>query len=102
PYLEPLAHVRPVELSDGRDASQRGQLMTAVRLGTAWLGGGEDASGGAALRDAAVVEVRAAIERVRGLLGTASFVERAPREVVARERARLAELEARLRRLEGG
>jgi valyl-tRNA synthetase len=75
--------------------------MTAVRLGTARLGEGGEASGGAARRAAAIREVRAGIDRLRGLLGTASFVERAPGDVVARERARLADLEAQLRRLEG-
>jgi valyl-tRNA synthetase len=102
-YLEALARVRPVELGHDPEATERGQLMTAVRLGTAWLGeGGEESSGGAARREAVVREVRAAIERLRGLLDTATFVERAPDEVVTRERARLAELEAQLRRLEGG
>jgi valyl-tRNA synthetase len=102
-YLERLARVRPIEVSRGRDATKRGQLMTAVRLGTAWLGeDGGEAGRGSARRQAEVREVRAGIERLRGLLDTASFVERAPEEVVARERARLAELEALLRRLEGG
>ena len=102
-YLEPLARVRPIELEGDGDPTERGRLMTAVRLGTAWIGeGAEDSGAEVARRDSALREVRAGIERLRGLLDNAGFVERAPAEVVARERARLAELEAQLRRLEGG
>jgi valyl-tRNA synthetase len=103
PYIEPLARVRPVELTDDGVTIEPGRLMTAIRLGTAWLGeSGEESSAAAARREAAIREVQAGIERLRTLVGTASFVERAPEEVVARERARLAELEAQLQRLEGG
>jgi valyl-tRNA synthetase len=102
-YLEPLARVRPIQLVGDGDATERGRLLTAVRLGTAWIGdGAEESSADGARREAALQEVRAGIERLRGLLDNPSFVERAPPEVVARERAHLAELEAQLRRLEGG
>ena len=103
PYLGPLARVRPIELRGSTEATERGPLMTAVRLGTAWLGErGAQSGDGTARREAAIREVRAAIERLRSLLGNPSFVERAPEAVVARERDRLAKLEAQLRRLEGG
>jgi valyl-tRNA synthetase len=104
-YVESLARVRPIELAQDGDAAEvePGRLMTAIRLGTAWVGeSGEEPSAAAARREAASREARAGIERLRTLLGTASFVERAPAEVVDRERARLSELEAQLQRLEGG
>ena len=46
-------------------------------------------------------ELGAAIERLRALLANADFVDRAPAEVVDRERARLADLEAQLSQLAG-
>jgi valyl-tRNA synthetase len=104
-YVESLARVRPIVLASDGDAggSEPGSPMTASRLGTAWLGEtGEGPNVGAARREAAIRDARAGIERLRALLATASFVERAPAEVVERERARLSDLEAQLQRLEGG
>ncbi|HYM52844.1 MAG TPA: class I tRNA ligase family protein, partial [Candidatus Dormibacteraeota bacterium] len=98
PYISALARVRPIDLRDSADVGEQGSLVTAVRLGTAWLeapapSGGTDARGEARAR------LLARIERLRGLLANAGFVERAPAAVVARERERLAELEEQLRRL---
>ena len=45
--------------------------------------------------------VRGQAERVRALLANASFTSRAPEAVVARERERLAQIEAQLAQLEG-
>ncbi len=105
-YLEPMARVRPVQFAT---SDQRPALVAATPLGAAWLGveAAEVAAGVAAgvehdsseRRARRVVELRAAIDRLRTLLGNASFVERAPVTVVGKERARLAELEAQLRQL---
>jgi valyl-tRNA synthetase len=45
--------------------------------------------------------LEAGIERLEKLLANGSFADRAPVEVVARERARLVELTAQLRQLRG-
>jgi valyl-tRNA synthetase len=104
PYLEVLAHVRPIELRAPGAPIEAGRPMTAGRFGAAWLGeGAPEADDEAASRkEAAIRELRSGIERLRELLGNASFVERAPAPVVERERSRLAELETRLQRLEAG
>ncbi len=47
-----------------------------------------------------IAETKAALERSRGLLDRPGFADRAPRDVVAKERARLAEREERLGLLE--
>jgi valyl-tRNA synthetase len=103
PYLETLARVRPIELREPGDAAAEGALVTAARLGTAWLGSTEDGPGGRGegLREAQIARLLARIEHLRRLLADAGFVERAPAAVVARERERLAELEAQLSRLQG-
>jgi valyl-tRNA synthetase len=98
-YLGALARVRPIDQRDSGDAGEQGSLVTAVRLGTAWLEA-PAASGGTDARGEARARLLARIERLRGLLANAGFVERAPAAVVARERERLAELEAQLRRLD--
>jgi valyl-tRNA synthetase len=101
-YLEALARVRPIDLRPAAEPAERPSLIAAVRIGTAWLGSpspGRDADGRPAAR---IGELTAAIERLRKLLATTGFIERAPAEVVDRERQRLADLEAQLRRLEGG
>jgi valyl-tRNA synthetase len=98
PYLESLARVRPVEIVDGGD---RPQLVAASPLGAAWLG--VDAGTAAAAgerRRAQVAEIDRNVHRLRALLANASFVERAPAEVVERERARLERLERERRQLE--
>jgi valyl-tRNA synthetase len=100
-YLGALARVRPIDLREVSAAGDRSSLVTAVRLGTAWLEG-EAGSGGAGVRsEGQAKELRSRIERLRGLLSNGGFIERAPAPVVARERERLVELEAQLRRLEG-
>jgi valyl-tRNA synthetase len=96
PYLETLAHVRPIEFrSDG----ERPTLVAASPLGAAWLGIGSDEGGAADRRADKVAELATSIARLRELLANESFVSRAPAEVVARERERLAELEDQLRQL---
>ena len=90
-YLGTLARVRPIDLVT--DAG-RPELVAASPLGVAWLGVDTAEAGAAAERRAAqLVELDRHIERVRGLLGNAAFVERAPADVVERERVRLADLE---------
>ncbi len=97
PYIETLARVRPIELVAG---GARPALVTAGRLGTAWLGHDAAADADAARRRAAqVAELDANITRLEGLLANASFVERAPAAVVERERQRLDELRDQRARL---
>ena len=90
-YLGTLARVRPIDLA--ADAA-RPELVAASPLGVAWLGIDASEAGAAAeRRTAQLAELDRHIERLRGLLGNGSFVERAPSDVVERERARLADLE---------
>jgi valyl-tRNA synthetase len=101
-YLEPLARARPIEVLAGGQDEERPELVAASRLGAAWLG--EDlaaADAARARREAQLGELDAAIARLRDLLGKRAFVERAPGEVVERERARLAELEEQRRQVGG-
>jgi valyl-tRNA synthetase len=68
----------------------------------AWLGSAAvSAADGASRQAASEASLRGRIERLQALLA-GDFANRAPAEVVARERARLAELEAQLRLLTGG
>jgi valyl-tRNA synthetase len=101
-YLAALARVRPIDLRDASEAGERRPLVAAVRLGTAWLGSEAGSAGADTRREAQAQQLQARIVQLRGLLANAGFVERAPAAVVARERERLAELEAQLHRLEGG
>ncbi|MBW3612709.1 MAG: valine--tRNA ligase [Chloroflexi bacterium] len=99
-YVEVLARVRPIGLVDGGD---RPDLVASGPLGAAWLGA--DAGAETAARErrrAQLDELDRNIERVRGLLANTSFVERAPAEVVARERERLSGLEQERRQLADG
>jgi valyl-tRNA synthetase len=92
PYLEGLARVRPIDRADG---GERPALVAASPLGAAWLGvdaAAADAS--AARRDARLAELDENIERLRVLLANDAFVRNAPAAVVARERTRLADLQA--------
>ncbi len=96
-YLGPMTRARPLVVVTG---AERPAAVAATPLGAAWLttdSGEEHAA--AERRTRQVAELQAAIDRLRGLLGNRSFVERAPAEVVGRERARLVELEAQLRQL---
>ncbi len=96
-YLGPLARVRPITFGT---SEQRPKLVAATPLGAAWFGVGTgELEAASERRVQQVEELQAAIDRVRGLLGNAAFVERAPESVVGRERARLAELQAQLQQL---
>jgi len=97
PYLEPMARVRPIRFAS---SDEQPALVASTPLGAVWLGTDVDAQAGASeRRSRQVAELRANIDRLRALLGTGSFVERAPAAVVEKERSRLAELEAQLRQL---
>jgi valyl-tRNA synthetase len=99
-HIERLAHVRPVEILPVGGVADRPARVTAIRLGTAWLGAIEaDDDAATVLHDARVTELRSGIERLRALLANDQFVARAPAQVVERERARLADLEEQLGRL---
>jgi valyl-tRNA synthetase len=93
--VETLAHVRPIQI--GADG-ERPQLITPGPLGAAWLE--MDATGNADRRDRQLAELEANIARMRSLLANEAFVARAPEAVVARERDRLAALEAERAQLE--
>ena len=102
-YVEQLARARPLSLVDAN--TRRPEAVSSTPLAVAWLtdpGSNADRSGqtapspGAA-RIAADLERR--IEKLRGLLASSSFVERAPVAVVEKERVRLRDLEAQLAQL---
>jgi valyl-tRNA synthetase len=95
-YVETLARVRPIEI--GADG-ERPPSIAPGPLGAAWLE--IDASDNAERRDRQLAELDANIERVRSLLANEAFVARAPEAVVARERERLATLEAERAQLDG-
>jgi valyl-tRNA synthetase len=94
PYVESLARVRPIEYRDAEAAGGgRPELVAASPLGAAWLGVDATAQeAAAARRRVQLEELDRNLERLRGLLANPSFVERAPADVVERERARLARL----------
>ena len=94
-YVETLARVRPIQV--GADG-ERPPSIAPGPLGAAWLE--IDASDSADRRDRQLAELDANIERVRSLLANEAFVARAPAAVVARERERLAALEAERGQLE--
>jgi valyl-tRNA synthetase len=101
-YLGALARVRPIELRAAGDDHGRPELVASTGEAGAWLGGVATESGEAATRRTAAEEhLRRGIDRLRVLLA-GEFATRAASEVVARERARLAELESELRLLTGG
>ena len=97
-YLETLARARPIETRNG---GERPPHVATSPLGTAWLGVEAATDGGSARRDARIAELERNIERVRGLLATDSFIAKAPTDVVARERQRLADLEQERDQLAG-
>ena len=93
-YLEPLARVSVEVAPDGESAPSAGSAATA--LGGIWLA----TTPGAPDRGAArVAELEAQRDRLTALLGDPVFASRAPANVVERERARLAEVEERLRQI---
>jgi valyl-tRNA synthetase len=98
-YIEPLARVRPVEIAP---SEQRPAAVAASPLGAAWFPAAEGTPEPGERRQAQIEELRSGIERLRSLLANQPFVEKAPPEVVARERGRLSELEERLRQLGSG
>ena len=96
-YVEALARARPIRIGPGGD---RPELVATTPYGAAWLAVDATAREQAARRRSArVEELERNLERVRALLANATFAERAPSEVVARERDRLAELEEQRRQL---
>ena len=99
-YVEALARARPLELVDNATAAPHGTVATTP-LAAAWLPEGappdRDATAGAR---SPAAEIAHRVERLRALLGTPSFVERAPSAVVEKERERLRALEAQLAQLE--
>jgi valyl-tRNA synthetase len=100
PYLTALARVRPIQRHDD---GARPELVAASPLGAAWLGVDAAAQVAASERRATqLAELDANIARVRDLLANASFVDRAPEAVVARERQRLADLERERGQLAAG
>jgi valyl-tRNA synthetase len=100
PYLEVLGRVRPVEISvDG----VRPAHVAASPLGAAWLGvDPATVEAVAERRRAQVGEIDRNIDRLRGLLANQAFLDRAPADVVERERERLAALEEERRQLAAG
>ena len=93
-YIEPLARVRVEILAP--DAQPAGTDRTATALGAIWL---EAATTGDDRSASRAAELRRSQARLEALLGDSAFVARAPAAVVARERQRLAEIEARLRQI---
>ncbi|MGZ6372030.1 MAG: class I tRNA ligase family protein, partial [Candidatus Limnocylindria bacterium] len=100
-YLAALARVGPIELRAPGDDHDRPELVASTAGAAAWLGGEPAESAGAPGRSAAnEAHLRRGIDRLQALL-SGDFPRRAPAEVVERERARLADLEAQLRLLTG-
>jgi valyl-tRNA synthetase len=98
-YVEALARGRPVEVLAADDATQRPAGVVASPLGAAWYVAEERGPEAAERRRAQAEHLRRGIDRLRQLLGSEGFTQRAPAAVVERERARLAELEAQMRQL---
>jgi valyl-tRNA synthetase len=101
-YLAALARVGPIELRGPGDDHDRPELVASTAGAAAWLGGEPAESTSAAGRSAAnEAHLRRGVDRLQALLA-GDFARRAPADVVERERARLADLEAQLRLLTGG
>jgi valyl-tRNA synthetase len=84
------------------DDSGRPERIASTTGAAAWLGGQPaEASNAQAQQAASDAHLQRGIDRLQALLSS-DFATRAPAEVVERERARLAELEAQLRLLRGG
>jgi valyl-tRNA synthetase len=98
-YIEPLARVRPIEIAP---PDQRRAAVAASPLGAAWFRVAEGTGDPGKRRQAEREELRSGIDRLRALLANPSFASKAPAEVVAKERGRLADLEERLRQLGPG
>jgi len=101
-YLAGLARVGPIEVRAPGDDHDRPELVASTAGAAAWLGGEPAEAPEAPSRQAAnEAQLRRGIERLRVLLA-GEFANRAPAQVVERERVRLADLEAQLRLLTGG
>ena len=101
-YLGTLSRARPIALRRPDDDSGRPATVASTAEAAAWLGSAGPASNEAdARRSAQEAHLRRGIDRLRALL-SGDFAARAPAELVERERARLADLEAQLRLLIGG
>ena len=101
-YLAALARVGPIDLRAPGEDSDRPELLASTAGAAAWLGGEPAEAPGALPRQAAnEAHLRRGIERLQVLLA-GEFANRAPADVVERERMRLADLEAQLRLLTGG
>jgi valyl-tRNA synthetase len=91
--------VRPIELV--RAGRTRPEHVTAGRLGIAWLGSmAGEAAAGKARQASQIAEIDRHIARLEALLANRAFMQKAPTDVVSRERARLEELRAQRQRLE--
>ncbi|HEX2194737.1 MAG TPA: valine--tRNA ligase [Candidatus Limnocylindria bacterium] len=101
-YVEALAHARPLRVLRPGDgvAPPHGAAATTSPLGAAWFMTADASEDRAAHRRRAQAEhLERGIKRLRDLLANQAFVNGAPAQVVQRERARLADLEAQLRQL---
>jgi valyl-tRNA synthetase len=102
PYVEALARVRPFEFFPPNARLQVPPHGSTTRLAPAvWINANAVGNVQTDRRDASKEALTARTERIRELLSKPEFVERAPASVVARERARLAEMEEQLRGLGG-
>jgi valyl-tRNA synthetase len=96
-WIEPLARVR----MDLAAAGAAAPSSAATALGAVWLEADAAAGVLAAGRDDQVEALRRNRDRLQALLADPRFTSRAPADVVARERERLADAEARLRQVGG-
>lgn len=96
PYLKALAKLEAVEIVDALPAGSIApvQIVGDVRL---MLRVEIDVAAERARLDREIARVSGEVQRAGAKLGNASFVERAPANVVAQERERLAGFEASLR-----
>ena len=97
-----LAMVDPLTIGEARsDGSDRATLVLARSTVSVPLGGLVDVGAEAGRLSAELESLAASAERLRGRLGDGRFVDRAPPEVVERERERLAALDERGDRVRG-
>ncbi|HET6744566.1 MAG TPA: valine--tRNA ligase, partial [Candidatus Limnocylindria bacterium] len=101
-YLEPLTRTRPIELRAPGTTPPSAVPATTSALGVAWLeaSAGQVEAGGRA-SEARAAQLRTGIARLETLLAQPNFVERAPADVVQRERDRLEDLRGQLASLTG-
>jgi len=100
-YVEGLARLRTLDIHPPGGDDRPPEHASTARLGTSWLDVEADAGEAASRRERRTAELGEQIARLEQLLANEAFVHRAPAEVVARERARLAELQAQLAGLGG-